>query len=341
MKRRNFIGLSTAAMAGAMSPSTSVIAVNFLGANKVVAGEVKEGNPDTRWLLDAKWGLFSHFLPNAPNEEIPASMTGRQWNKKVNAFNVSGLGDQLESLDIPYFFITLGKESDYFCSPNSNYEKLFAKGKGKLTERDLVADLAADLIPRGIRLCVYLPALGGEGSAREQQMYQQVIQEWSERWGKFISAWWVDDGKLPDSDMYKAYAAAFKSGNPDALIAFNAGRIVYTYNILKPPTNHEDYFAGHADWLLPVCQVRYFDKYEFWVGPDFHGDQLHFLTFLGSYWGTGDPRFPDDLVVGWTQHTNDYGGTVSYDVPLSGTGIIPEKHFNQLSTLRKHIKRQP
>ena len=67
------------------------------------------------------------------------------------------------------------------------------------------------------------------------------------------------------------------------------------------------------------------------------GDQLHFLTFLGSYWGVGEPRFPDDLVIGWTQHTNNYGGTVSFDVPLSDSGIIPDNHFRQLASLNKNL----
>jgi hypothetical protein len=337
MKRRNFIGLSAASLAGALGARASVIPVNFFGGNNLAADDDKKLHPNTQWLRDAKWGLFSHYLPQQEGGKGQKPMTRKKWNKKVNSFRVSELGDQLEAIHASYFFITLGKEADYYCSPNNSFEKLFGPGRGALTDRDLVADLAADLIPRGIRLCVYLPALGSEGSAEEQQKYQQVITEWSERWGKSISAWWVDDGKFPDPEMYMAYNNAFKAGNSDALIAYNAGRIVMTYNIMKPPTDQEDYFAGQADWLLPVCQVRYFDKYKFWVGPEYYGDQLHFLTFLGSNWGVGEPRFPDDLVIGWTQHTNNYGGTVSFDVPLSDTGTIPEDHFRQLATLHKDI----
>jgi len=63
----------------------------------------------------------------------------------------------------------------------------------------------------------------------------------------------------------------------------------------------------------------------------------YFLTFLGSYWGTGDPRFPDDLVMGWTKHTNNYSGTVTWDVPLNNSGLIPRKHLKQLTALCKYI----
>jgi len=194
MKRRTFLGLSATAMAGAFCTGPSVIQMCF--AQNSTATGAKMLNPNTKWLLDAKWGLFSHFLPRLAGEQASGNMTEKKWNKKVNSFQVSRLADQLEKLKAPYFFITIGNGDNYFCSPNSTFEKQFGAGKGALTERDLVAELAAELIPRGIKLCASLPALGGDGTAKTQEMYQQVITEWSKRWGKSISAWWIDDGKL-------------------------------------------------------------------------------------------------------------------------------------------------
>ena len=335
MKRRTFLGLSTTAMAGALCAGPSVIQMIF--AENSIAADSKMLNPNTKWLLDAKWGLFSHFLPWLAGEQASGNMTEKKWNKKVNSFQISKLADQLEKLKAPYYFITIGNADNYFCSPNRTFEKQFGSGKGALTERDLIAELAEALIPRGIKLCASLPALGGDGTAEAQEMYQQVITEWSKRWGKSISAWWIDDGRFADRAAYAAYTEAFKAGNRDALIAYNTGPLVNTYRLKEPTTDIEDFFAGQVDWYLPTCAVRAFDKKEFWVGPNYLGDQLHFLTFLGSYWGTGDPRFPDDLVMGWTKHTNNYSGTVTWDVPLDNSGMIPEKHFKQLEALRKYI----
>ena len=70
------------------------------------------------------------------------------------------------------------------------------------------------------------------------------------------------------------------------------------------------------------------------MGPNIAGDQLHFLTFLGSFWGLGEPRFPNELVVGGTKHINNHGGTISWDIPLTDSGIIPENHFKQLQVLQ-------
>ena len=184
-------------------------------------------------------------------------------------------------------------------------------------------------------MCVYLPAYGRKESAEVQRKWQEVIVEWSDRWGKSISAWWIDGGVFSKPEMYRAYTNAFKSGNPDALIAYNTGPVGWRPEPKKPATPCEDYLAGEVNWRLPVSGVRPWDQKEYYMGPNIAGDQLHFLTFLGTFWGLGEPRFPDELVVGWTRHTNNHGGTISWDIPLTYSGIIPEGHFRQLRVLQE------
>ena len=133
MKRRDFLGLSTVAMAGAFGASTSVVQMCF--AEKSIATGSKMLNPNTKWMLDAKWGLFSHFLPGPYGESVADNMTEKKWNKKVNSFQVSRLADQLENLKAPYFFITIGGDDNYFCSPNRTFEKQFGSGSGALSYR--------------------------------------------------------------------------------------------------------------------------------------------------------------------------------------------------------------
>jgi hypothetical protein len=297
-------------------------------------GEHHDLNPNTRWMLEAKWGLFSHFLPRLPGATGKLSMTAEEWNRRVDAFDVAKLVDQLAALKVPYFFLTVGSLDGFFCSPNAALGKLGEIAGGAASKRDLIAELAAGLGARGIRMGVSLPVLG-EGADREK--YLPVIEEWSLRWGKAISAWWIDHATLPDEAAYAALTAALKAGNPDALLAFNTGPLKLTYRLQEPPTEREDFFAGQVDYYLPTCAVRSFDKRKFWVGPNFHGSLVHFITFLGANWGTGDPRFPDDLVKGWTRHTNNYSGTVTWDVPLDESGMIAGAHLRQIKALSDYI----
>jgi hypothetical protein len=297
----------------------------------------KELNPDCQWLREARWGVFAHYLAHPASTRVPIEMSAQQWNQKVDSFRIKALADQLTALRAPYFFITIGQGGGYYCSPNQTYERLFGPSGGKLTTRDLVAELAKELPARGIRLGVYLPAVGRRESAEVQQKWREVITEWSERWGEAISAWWIDGAVYQSPDTFKAFTAAFRTGSPRALVSYNVGPLGMEPDPKLPVTVHEDFLAGETNWHLPVSGVRPWDGKKYYMGPNISGDQLHFLTFLGSFWGRGEPRFPDDLVVGWTKHTNNHGGTISWDVPLSDEGLIPETHFRQLKVLSDKV----
>ncbi|TFG67014.1 MAG: hypothetical protein E4H27_09540, partial [Anaerolineales bacterium] len=183
----------------------------------------KKLSPTTKWLRDAKWGLFTHYMVHMPSGPIPDDMTGDIWNDKVNSFQVDKLADQLTALKVPYFFITIGQGGNYYCSPNATYERLFGNSNRKLTDRDLVKELGVELKSRGIKLCVYLPAVGSRESLQIQNQWQQVITEWSVRWGDSVHAWWIDGFINTDKTVQKAYADAYRAGNPETLVSFNPG----------------------------------------------------------------------------------------------------------------------
>ncbi len=302
----------------------------------------KELNPNTQWLREAKWGLFVHYLANR-SEGVSQEILSKRWNEKVNSFQVEAFADQLEELKVPYFFLTLGRP-DYYCAPNETFERLFGHSEGLLTERDLVADLGKELNSRGIKLGIYLGAVGRDESVEKQQKYQEVIREWSKRWGKLVSAWWIDGAAYQGPEVYKAFTEAYKSGNPKAIVAYNVGPVGMSRQQLVPVTEHEDYMAGEVDFVLPTSADipqglvgrRIFNMYEttnFYRGPNILGNQLHFLNFLGAWWGRGEPRFSDDLVIAWTKHIIKNNGAVTWDLPISDDGIIPEAYYKQVKAL--------
>ena len=70
------------------------------------------------------------------------------------------------------------------------------------------------------------------------------------------------------------------------------------------------------------------------LGRYVDGAQLHILTYLGNGWGQGEPRLSDEFVVGYTKDVNRDEGVVTYDVPTSREGLIPEPVMAQLRALR-------
>jgi len=308
----------------------------------------KELNPNTEWLREAKWGMFTHYTIHPPNDPIPG-MNPEKWNEKVNSFQVEKFADQLTELKVPYFFITIAHTGGYYCSPNSAYEKYFGEGEGKMSNRDLVEALGKELTSRGIKFGVYLPPSRKYATDEDKmQMFREVLVEWSERWGDLVSAWWLDGAVYPQAEDYKLVSEAIKSGNPRAIIAYNGGPVGMSRKQLVPVTEYEDYLAGEADYILPTsanfpegfAKRKIFNPFEttdYYRGPNISGDQLHFLTFMGSWWGNGEPRFPDELVIGWTKHINNNSGAVTWDVPLSDDGIIQDSFYKQIKALSESI----
>ncbi|MBW3624069.1 MAG: alpha-L-fucosidase, partial [Armatimonadetes bacterium] len=271
----------------------------------------------TDWFRDAGWGLFFHYLASPASHQQPSPLTAEEWNAQIDAFDVPGFARKMADLGASYIFFTLGQNSGHYCSPNATYDALTAIQPGKLSRRDLVAEIADALAPHGIRLLVYLPshapamdrdavyALGctppwdptrwsykkeytdpamDERVAEFQRKWEAVIREWSDRWGDRVHGWWIDGCyyadrmyRHPDPPNFESFAAAMKVGNPESIVAFNPGIVG---GRVKPHTEHEDYTAGEVSDSFPVCP-----------GPTVDGKQWHVLSYLGETWGREEPRF--------------------------------------------------
>ncbi len=314
---------------------------------------------NTKWFAECGWGVFCHWLGAPPSTDGGAELDADAWNRQVDAFDVEGLATQLENVGAPYFFITIGQNSGHFLAPNETYDKYVGLRPSKCSQRDLVSDLYDALQPRGIHLLVYLPSgapaadaraverLGWEwgfeggwprswGTKRTgkrlvefQKKWEEIIGEWSTRWGSKVRGWWIDGCYFAD-EMYRheeapnfrGFAAALKSGNPESIVAFNPGVIVPVIC----HTEHEDYTAGEIAGALPECPGA-------WIDRDGHKARYHILSYLGESWCKGEPRFQDELVIGYTKHIMSKGAVITWDVPIRKNGLIPETFLKQFKAI--------
>ncbi len=307
-----------------------------------------EGNR-AAWMKKAKWGVMSHYLADWKARESGEKMTVEKWNKKVDGFDVDGLAKQLNSVGAGYFIFTIGQNSGYYDSPNSAYDKIVGISPGRCSKRDLISDLADALNKYGIKLIVYLPsgAPAGDKTAREalewqngphrnkefQINWQNVIREWSLRWGKKVAGWWFDGCYWPstmyrscDAPNFRSFAEAARAGNPESAVAFNPG-VVYRSISLTP---YEDYTAGELDQPERMKIIRTFDG-------DVDGAQLHYLSHLGEKWGEGSPRFTADQVINWSKEIIGKGGAVTWDTPIQINGLYSAEYFKLLKTIGKAL----
>ena len=308
------------------------------------------------WLMQARWGVFGCFLADTASNLKPTELPVDEWNRRVDQFDLEGLAQQLAECGAPYFILTVGQNSGFYVSPNRTYDDIVGIKPSKCSRRDLIADLASALSTRGIRLLAYLPGAAPasdavakarlEGTPDErltdlQRNWEAVVREWSIRWGKSVSGWWIDGPynapayQHPDAPNYRSFAEALKAGNPDSIVAFNNGLRTPLYSM----TEYEDYTPGEIERDMTVAPGAVPD----WsrlanYGRFLNGAQLHVLTLMGEWWGQGPLRFPDEFTVGYTKFINQRGGAVTWDVPLTSFGLIDESFRPQLATLGRAIR---
>jgi hypothetical protein len=333
MNRRRFLGY---ALGGAAALTIS---------RRAVAKPAKPAAPaDTTWFKDAKTGVFCHYLTG---KDTPVEA----WNKQVDAFDVESLAKQLAAVGTPYFFLTIGQNSGHYCTPNETYDKIVGISPSKCARRDLIADLAAALAAHKIKMMVYLPsgapdqdpiamkqlkwAKGGKDRLVEfQRHWEDVIRTWSVRWGKNVHGWWIDGfpvGKMyryPEAPNFASLAAALKAGNPNSLVAFNPG-------YLTCHSEYEDYTAGEIN--TPASLQDADRPLGRWVERNGHKAQFHVLSFLGKTWGAGPKQFSDDLAAEYTKYITSREGVVTWDVPISASGQIPQEFIDQLKVIRQAV----
>jgi hypothetical protein len=305
-----------------------------------------------QWMPEARFGVMTHYLADWQAQVHHLDMSVERWNQLVDGFDVERMARQLESAGAGYYQISIGQNSGYYLAPNAAYDRITGIRPSKCSRRDLVADLYEALHKRGIRLMVYPPSgAPGQDKAADaalewrngpypnrefQGKWEQVIREWSERWGKKVAGWWFDGCYFPNS-MYRSpqppnfasFAAAARAGNPDAAVAFNPG-VVYRMLSLTP---HEDFTAGEIDKPEQVTVRRAGDG-------KIDGTQIHMLSYLGETWGKGSPRFTTEQVIAYTRKIRDAGGAVTWDVPVDLDGTIAQPFLDQLAALSKALGKQ-
>ena len=310
-----------------------------------------------------------HYIDKPASSNTPSATTAEQWNWRVDSFDVEGFARRVKELGAGYVIFTLGQNTGHFCSPNATYDEIVGIHPSKLSNRDLIAEIAEALLPE-TRLIAYLPSHAPANDAiaverfsllpswdagawglpplREgvksvddrlsefQRKWEGVVAEWGQRWGSLVDGWWID-GCYFAATMYggmeepngESFARALCAGNPERAIAFNTG----TKYPFERVSTAQNYTAGEVSTNFPVT-----NKWEPLTG-EIDGMQTHILSYLGDWWGGGSPRFPDAFVEGYTRHINDLGGVVTWDVPIMHNGDIPPKFCKQLASLcRKRSK---
>ena len=353
ISRRNLIATGVAALA------TSATSMKAMQSSPVVeeraTPEEQSGTGMHRaaWMQDPRyrWGVMTHYLADWQARSHKLDMNADLWNKLIDGFDVEGMARRLESVGAGHYQLSIGQNSGYYLSPNTTYDRITGIRPSKCSHRDLVGEFYQALHRRDIKLMVYLPSgapaqdeaavaalewsNGPHPNKSFQLKWQQVIEEWSRRWGDKVAGWWFDGCYFPNlmyrsitTPNFSSFAAAARAGSPRSCVAFNPG-VIYRIISVSPD---EDFTAGEIDKpdLVGIHRAE---------NGIVDGTQVHMLSFLGEKWGSGAPRFSSDQVVEFTQKILSVGGSVTWDVPVELDGTINEPFLDQLHALGKAFPR--
>jgi len=329
---------------------------------------------NTDWFSAAHWGVFFHYMPTG-YEKVPMTLTTDDWNRQVDSVDVDRLAAGVAACGAGYVMFTVGQNTGFYCSPNPVYDELVGHTPSRCSHRDLIFDLSNALARYGLHLFAYLPTAAPVGDTKAcaalgflppwdasriglhggtdtvipwiderlsvfQCNWENVVRVWAQRWGKNLAGWWLDGCYYADKLLrhteppnWHSFASAFRAGNPDALLSFCPGIRIP----VSPCSEYDDFTAGEIADKLPlngvepgVIPLRRF----------INGAQYHILTYLGDNWGRGSqPRFPDELVVGYVKHLSSFGGVSTWDAPIEPDGNIPESFRKQLDAIGAGLKK--
>ncbi|XHR30595.1 MAG: hypothetical protein ACFUZC_08530 [Chthoniobacteraceae bacterium] len=334
-------------------------------SNRILHMQTNNDTPILTWLGEAGWGLMFHYIDKPASSNVASLTTPEEWNRRVDSFDVPRFVRAVKETRAGYVIFTIGQNTGHFCSPNAVYDGITGIRPSKLSWRDLIAEVAEALLPE-VRLIAYLPsfapasdavaverfrlvppwdcsasglppnpdgvALADEKLSEFQRKWEAVVAEWGARWGKRVAGWWIDGcyfsekmygGEEPNGD---SFARALRSGNPDRILAFNTG----TATPFKRVTGEQDYTAGEVSNKFPVP-----NKWEP-LSSEIDGMQTHILSYLGDWWGEGEPRFEAIWIKSYTRLVNRVGGAMTWDVPIGADGAIPSVFLDQLAQLSEN-----
>ncbi len=300
--------------------------------------------------MAGKYGIMVHYLP-AP-ETLQSS---------VDSFDAGSFAKQAHNAGVSWVLFTLTQSNGYYNIPMDNHSELFTDRDVNVAagEKDIVEKLYEALNPYGIKLMLYwIPGAPSATSAdsvaaamgateRESSgtdwilndatvdTMSEIMESVSTYYGDKVAGWWIDGcyDRVNFTAEYAAQeAAALKSGNADAVIAFNNGT---SYDDCR--FDVEDYAAGEIcnNGTLDTVSIYDYSASSRWTEK---GYQKHYLTFLGTNWGAGDERYEASALVNHAYNNIlAKGAALTFDINCTKSGNLDSEQLNQLVVLNKTV----
>lgn len=310
-----------------------------------------------KWLSEAGFGLAVHWtsftLPENPTDadfKKPYEKRIADYIEAVENFDLDGFVSQIAETGARFLIFTLAHADMVLPFPLPALDEIV---KGHTARRDLIAELSAALSKHGIKLILYFNPDGpcdadwkstvrfADDPKFHAECVYKVVKAISDKYGKKISGWWIDDcydthvltvanRGLGHRYDYKRFGEVLRSGNPDAILAFNFSGAVCEWQS-ELGVGVADYQAGEENWLHRSPNGRFSGE---------GGTQWFGFSWMDDFWvhdkpGVPTPRFSDDEVLAYVKRVKQNGGAFCYGTAIYKEGRISAPAMRQLEYLKR------
>lgn len=297
-------------------------------ARKDYEKRVIAARSDASWMREGKYGVMLQYGGWTYPEHGPR----KPWEDVVNAFDTEKFAKMVdEDMGAKWVIWSITWRDSHFPMPLKSVDAIVP---GHTTRRDLIADLAASLDKRGIKLmCYYHPghedkswwAANWQDAHHKERFIKNwtaVVSEIGIRYGDQLAGWFFDDGSVYSPAPFEAMGKAAKAGFPGRLITYNNSHF-------PAVTDFQDIQMGeHCLWNDQTA----IGSNGIYQAGRHRGMQAHGMETINSAeWGVWQPEIKTPLTMSAAQaiagirQANKRGQVVSlnFDIYQDGT-VTPE-----------------
>jgi hypothetical protein len=170
-------------------------------------------------------------------------------------------------------------------------------------------------------------------SQYNQPILENMIREWSLRYGDGVKGWWFDglyawnNIRSTRMDMslkhnISTHTLAAKAGNKESIVTYN-----YGFGEIQVNTPYCDYSSGEKRTIDEFPSGR-------WVED---GVQWFLFTYLGERWGGRGQQFETSELVSMAEKIMKNEGVLCLEVVADATGKILPHHLEQIKEVGKMV----
>ena len=323
---------------------------------KQITAEADKMRVQPDWFKDAGYGLMFQWT----NRATPRSGDVKEWEQKVNDFDLDGFIKNVEDSGAAYVLWSITWGQQYISAPLKSLDELIA---GRTTQRDLLGEMADALHKRGVKLIFYyhygydcnhsidkewMEASGGYKADKTEfyENFKKVVSEIGDRYGEKLNGWWFDGGQRfynchfdnsqgdqgPLSAPFKELTLASRSGNSQRVVAYNAW--------IKPKlTEYQAYYGGEGSSSFPRLDEGVYPS----GGRE--GLQAHGCFILEKEWGhikkdtpIPAPRYDLERLSAMIKRAQQGRYPLSINLEMYEDGSVSPESMELLKQLKQAVR---